>query len=267
MEWFSCISDVDFRLEVADTKQMGSASDEQNDGWPLGLQPLHVRVRLMENHILTEPNAFNALIAVSPSFSSDSSSDLDTESTGSFFYDKSITLGNLIGLQSDIGVSTRVIDGREHPSAEVPRRNKRNSRSKTWWGLCGSSDDCRENNMPPSLGQFLEVERRAAASSRREKMYFNIMYDEFTSGQTTLDTNPLFADGRILPPQSTDRFASDGSDLSDTNPSWVPPEWFSTHPDSRRNSVRSSHHHRSHSLGSKVPTFFSGICGRTSIEA
>lgn len=239
---------------------------DQNDGWPLRLNPLHVRDRIMENHMLTEPNAFSSLIAVSPSISSDSSSDLDTESTGSFFYDKSITLGNLIGLQSDLAVSTRVIDGQEHPSSETPRRHKRNSRSKSWWGLCGSSGGCNETNMPPSLGQFLEVERRVAASNRREKMYLNMMYDEFAAGQTTFDSNPLFADGQILPPLPANQIPSVSRDQADIHPSWAPAEWFTGDINSRRSSIR-AHHHRNHSLGSRVPTFFSGICGRTSIEA
>lgn len=239
---------------------------DQNDGWPLRLNPLHVRDRIMENHMLTEPNAFSSLIAVSPSISSDSSSDLDTESTGSFFYDKSITLGNLIGLQSDLAVSTRVIDGQEHPSSETPRRHKRNSRSKSWWGLCGSSGGCNESNMPPSLGQFLEVERRVAASNRREKMYLNMMYDEFAAGHTSFDSNPLFADGQILPPLPANQIPSVSRDQADIHPSWAPAEWFTGDINSRRSSIR-AHHHRNHSLGSRVPTFFSGICGRTSIEA
>lgn len=216
--------------------------------------------------MLTEPNAFSSLIAVSPSISSDSSSDLDTESTGSFFYDKSITLGNLIGLQSDLAVSTRVIDGQEHPSSETPRRHKRNSRSKSWWGLCGSSGGCNETNMPPSLGQFLEVERRVAASNRREKMYLNMMYDEFAAGHTSFDSNPLFADGQILPPLPANQIPSVSRDQADIHPSWAPAEWFTGDINSRRSSIR-AHHHRNHSLGSRVPTFFSGICGRTSIEA
>lgn len=239
---------------------------DQNNGWPLRLQPLHVRDRMMENHMLTEPNTFSSLIAVSPSISSDSSSDLDTESTGSFFYDKSITLGNLIGLQSDLAVSTRVIDGQEHPSSETPRRHKRNSRSKSWWGLCGSSGGCNERNLPPSLGQFLEVERRVAASNRREKMYLNMMYDEFAAGQTAFDSNPLFADGQILPPPPANQIPSVSIDQADIHPSWARAEWFTGDISSRRSSDR-AHHHRNLSLGSRVPTFFSGICGRTSIEA
>lgn len=216
--------------------------------------------------MLTERNTFSSLIAVSPSISSDSSSDLDTESTGSFFYDKSITLGNLIGLQSDLAVSTRAIDGREHPSSETPRRHKRNSRSKSWWGFCGSSAGCDQSNMPPSLGQFLEVERRVAASNRREKMYLNMMYDEFAAGQTTFDSNPLFADGQILPPPPADQIPSVSRDQAGIHPSWAPAEWFTSDTNSRGSSAR-VHHHRNHSFGLRVPTLFSGICGRTSIEA
>ncbi|KAH0632311.1 hypothetical protein KY290_035733 [Solanum tuberosum] len=47
---------------------------QQDEGWPLGLQPLHVR-----NHGFNGSISFNTLITVSPSSSSHSSSDLDTE--------------------------------------------------------------------------------------------------------------------------------------------------------------------------------------------
>lgn len=225
----------------------------------------------MENHAVTEPNALNTLIAVSPSFSSDSSSDLDTESTGSFFYDKSITLGNLIGLPPDLAASTRDEDVQELRSSAVPKRHKRNSRSRSWWGLCGScSGDCNEGDLPPSLGQFLEVERKAAASNRREKLYFNIMYDEYSAGQiNSQGPTALFANGHILPPHSTDQFLAENGDQTDNQPAWVPADWFSADAiaNSGRSSERSADHHRNLSLGSRVPTFFSGICGRTSIEA
>ncbi|XP_020523962.1 uncharacterized protein LOC18436065 isoform X2 [Amborella trichopoda] len=75
---------------------------QQEEGWPLGLQLSGMRVGLINNinRDLLESISSNTLITGSLSLSSSSisSSDLDTESSGSFFYDKSITLGSLIGV-------------------------------------------------------------------------------------------------------------------------------------------------------------------------
>lgn len=54
--------------------------DMQGDGWPLGLQPLNVRVELVRNCDLNGSVSFNTLLTGSPTSSPDSSSsDLDTE--------------------------------------------------------------------------------------------------------------------------------------------------------------------------------------------
>ncbi|GLJ39468.1 hypothetical protein SUGI_0806330 [Cryptomeria japonica] len=205
---------------------------------------------MMENERVAEPSLMDAMIAASPSLSSYSSSDLDTESTGSFFYDKSITLGSLMGLKSDVGLSTRVIvHGQEHPSEEpeLPRRGGQNTRSKksrSWWRLCRSRDDydCHRNSNP-SLGQFLEVERRTSVSDNRgERMYIDVMYDEFAGGQAFSDRNLLFSEGRILPPQSAQ--SRDQSNIhtgrSDSMLSCIPTECCFTDCVSRRSSVGAS---------------------------
>ncbi|XP_038986132.1 uncharacterized protein LOC120111923 [Phoenix dactylifera] len=71
-------------------------------GWPLGLERLTVRLRAMETSraVATMPDS---LCMRSDSFSSYSSSELDTESTISFFPDRSITLGSLIGIKPGDG--------------------------------------------------------------------------------------------------------------------------------------------------------------------
>lgn len=51
----------------------------QEEGWPLGLQPLNVRVGLARNRNFSGSTSFNTLMSSSPSSSTDSSSDLDTE--------------------------------------------------------------------------------------------------------------------------------------------------------------------------------------------
>lgn len=51
----------------------------QEEGWPLGLHPLNVRVGLVRNRDINGSLSFNTLITRSPSSSTDSSSDLDTQ--------------------------------------------------------------------------------------------------------------------------------------------------------------------------------------------
>ncbi|KAH9312289.1 hypothetical protein KI387_027324, partial [Taxus chinensis] len=66
-------------------------------GWPFGLETMHLRGYIMRGTEL------DPLGLATSSFSSISmsSSDFDTESSMSFFADKSVTLGSLIGLKSD----------------------------------------------------------------------------------------------------------------------------------------------------------------------
>ncbi|KAK4286524.1 hypothetical protein QN277_003069 [Acacia crassicarpa] len=53
---------------------------QQDEGWPLGLQPLHARIGVGGNRDNAASISFNTVITVSPfSSSTDSSSDLDTE--------------------------------------------------------------------------------------------------------------------------------------------------------------------------------------------
>ncbi|KAK9121852.1 hypothetical protein Syun_019469 [Stephania yunnanensis] len=53
--------------------------NQQEEGWPLGLQPLNMRVGLVRTRDFSRSISFNTLITGSPSSSNDSSSDLDTE--------------------------------------------------------------------------------------------------------------------------------------------------------------------------------------------
>ncbi|XP_068661259.1 uncharacterized protein [Aristolochia californica] len=78
--------------------QVVFSSDEIGSGWPLGLENMNQRLRYVET-LQAVPAASNTLRLRSTSFSSFSSSDLDTESTRSFFQDGSITLGRLIGIK------------------------------------------------------------------------------------------------------------------------------------------------------------------------
>ncbi|KAJ8646753.1 hypothetical protein MRB53_008501 [Persea americana] len=148
----------------------------------------------------------NDTLPSSPTNSSLSSSDLDTESTGSFFHDRSTTLGTLMGVNFP-QISVRVPSRRENASASVagndnpggtrckkPPAERRRNHGRRWWKLC------REDSRPPSLGEFLEIERRFGDLPENRIFY---------GGPAELGGNPaagnraLFADGRVLPPSAT----------------------------------------------------------------
>ncbi|WCJ41221.1 hypothetical protein M5689_022103 [Euphorbia peplus] len=173
---------------------------QQEEGWPLGLQPLNERVGLplsrRVNGDFSGSISFNTLHTASPVSSTDSSSDLDTESTGSFFHDRSITLGSLIGASLKTSKSSRRVKKVE---------NKKSN--KTWmFSLCSrdTTDAPNVNNInsnAPSLGQFLAVERRAGNGCRR-----NVNVDSHSYGiyGAVMESNPLFVNGQVAPPRITE---------------------------------------------------------------
>ncbi|XVF87436.1 hypothetical protein PTKIN_Ptkin18bG0120000 [Pterospermum kingtungense] len=81
---------------------MATENHETSNGWPLGLQIMSIRLRLLERlQASAPPPALEpyALHIPTSSFSSFSSSNLDTESSASFFQDNSVSLGKLIGFR------------------------------------------------------------------------------------------------------------------------------------------------------------------------
>ncbi|KAJ8452565.1 hypothetical protein Cgig2_004901 [Carnegiea gigantea] len=175
----------------------------QEEGWPLGLQPLNVRIGLGRARDYLGSMSFNtSMLTGSPTSSADSSSDLDTESTGSFFHDRSITLGSLLGVSSILELSRRSIRARR----PEPLKVKKHCKSKPWiFSLC-SRDSIDVKSTPantPSLGQFLAVERRTAISneSRRDPGTNTYVPDEVSLAQPISQPNSLFVNGCIAPPQ------------------------------------------------------------------
>ncbi|KAA8519747.1 hypothetical protein F0562_014003 [Nyssa sinensis] len=99
---------------------MISEDHEIPNGWPLGLN--NVSVRLMVEGSQAAAAEPYALHLPSTSFSSFSSSNLDTESTASFFRDQSVSLGRLIGIrQRDRGTLylPNTVRSEEHENAFV----------------------------------------------------------------------------------------------------------------------------------------------------
>ncbi|KAG5253719.1 60S Ribosomal protein [Salix suchowensis] len=172
----------------------------QEEGWPLGLQPLNARVGIAGNGDFSGSRSFNTLLTVSSS--TDSSSDLDTESTGSFFHDRSVTLGSLIGVSNILELSRKSTRTRKVEVAE----DKKSCKPKTWiFSLCSrDTTDAKisVNNYTPSLGHLLAVERRAAGEYRRN--HSHVIYgshDELELAQPVTEPNSLFVNGHVAPPR------------------------------------------------------------------
>ncbi|XP_031397622.1 uncharacterized protein LOC116208373 [Punica granatum] len=150
-------------------------AQREEGGWPLGLQPLSGRVggglvvrnRNREN---SGSVSFSTLLTGSPSSSTDLSSDIDSESTGSFFRDRSMTLGSLMGATSILELSRRSSRFRaSEASLRDKKSHQHHKHSKPWLlSLCSRlSTDAVRIDTAPSLGYFLEAERRASITYRK----------------------------------------------------------------------------------------------------
>ncbi|GER28609.1 acyl-CoA N-acyltransferases super family protein [Striga asiatica] len=123
---------------------------------------------------------------------------MSQQSTGSFFHDKSITLGSLIGISNILELSRRSTRGRQ--ITEPVRNKKNNYKTRTWFlSLCSRlSTDAVSTNNAPSLGHFLEAERRAAGICRRNPSAGHYGPDDFSHAPEP--NNPLFVEGQVAPP-------------------------------------------------------------------
>ncbi|EOA21684.1 hypothetical protein CARUB_v10002109mg [Capsella rubella] len=168
----------------------------QEEGWPLGLRPVNARIgglRIGTHHhnhhhhhheqVSAGSISFSSLLSPSPS--SHSSSDLDSQSMGSFFRDRSYTLGNLIGISSFLELSRRSNRTRIDQTAARNHQHQKSLRTnyKPWiFSICSklstnatvishnritNEDNNGGRNNVQSLGHFLMVERRAVGSTTR----------------------------------------------------------------------------------------------------
>lgn len=124
------------------------------------------------------------------------------QSTGSFFPDRSTTLGTLMGVSAFGGRRAAAAGegsaegpqraalghGEEARGAGVWRRRRRRRRRRgSWWRLC------RDHGAPPtSLGEFLDMERQLAGA--------DFLCDGSGAGASGRETAALFENGRVRPP-------------------------------------------------------------------
>ncbi|KAE8726576.1 Signal recognition particle 19 kDa family protein [Hibiscus syriacus] len=168
----------------------------------------------------------------SPTISSVSSSDLDTESTGSFFHDRSTTLGTLMGV-SFPAITFRAPSrhhretqqasaGSDPATASKPKKRRAltaafgsellGRRRRKWWQICRDGD-----SKPASLGEFLEVERRFGdgAFYGAEAELEGVIGTSHDEHHDARKGRSLFADGRVLPPASVASHPADDDDEED----------------------------------------------------
>ncbi|XP_024031233.1 uncharacterized protein LOC21404164 [Morus notabilis] len=187
---------------------------QQDEGWPLGLRPLNARLGLMRSLDFSVGSvSFNTLLTASPTNSSTiSSSDLDTQSTGSLFQDRSKTLGSLIGVSSIMELSRK--SSRKTPSSSS-EKCLRDDEKKSFklFSLCSNlttdavtSATTKSNSNTPSLAHFLEAERRRRATtntSRRNQYGPTTDYSSCVDYNLTFsESNSLFINGLVAPHQS-----------------------------------------------------------------
>ncbi|CAK9188190.1 unnamed protein product [Ilex paraguariensis] len=190
---------------------------QQEDGWPLGLQPLSVRVGLLRHRDRNGSVSFKTLLTGSPSFSTDFySSDLDTEVRFPLVlssHDKSITLGSLIGISSILELSQRSIRRR---TAET-FRSKKSSKSTWLFSLCSKlRTDAVSMSNTPSLGHFLGAERKASTNYRRNQSQNTHVPDDFSDLVPISESSSLLISGQIASPQSITWFRSEGERRSNS---------------------------------------------------
>ncbi|KAG8479909.1 hypothetical protein CXB51_029571 [Gossypium anomalum] len=179
-------------------------AQREEQGWPLGLEPLNARIGLVRNHEFSGSISFTTLLtASSPTSCFSSSSDLDTESTGSFFHDKSIPLGTLIGLSSFLELSSRSSTRQRATQSSTNHNN--GHKSRPWpFSLCPklTTDAVYTNNKSRSLGHFLAVERRAATGNigRRDRTSVGDRpVGDLSPVMLNTEQNSLFVNDRIAP--------------------------------------------------------------------
>ncbi|KAJ8771954.1 hypothetical protein K2173_027131 [Erythroxylum novogranatense] len=146
-------------------------------------------------------------LPASPTNSSVSSSDLDTESTGSFFHDRSTTLGTLMGVNFPAITFRANSQHRDNQATAgvVPSSKKKKKttaivsvaerRRRRWWRLCRDG-----GSKPASLGDFLEVERRFGDVDFCNHTAAELEGVVVGQPEHVVHGRLLFADGRVLPP-------------------------------------------------------------------
>ncbi|XP_022777337.1 uncharacterized protein LOC111318728 [Durio zibethinus] len=148
------------RLAIG-AQAMAAENHETSNGWPLGLQIMNMRLRLQERLQAAAPVVGPYSLHIpSSSFSSFSSSNLDTESSASFFQDNSVSLGKLIGF-------------RQHDRGSVYLQNTMRTEQSNGLAVSGARKDVSRGHsadmtqgicIPLILGALVKISRNRSKS-------------------------------------------------------------------------------------------------------
>ncbi|KAB2029484.1 hypothetical protein ERO13_D05G162100v2 [Gossypium hirsutum] len=146
---------------------MAAENHETSNGWPLGLQIMNIRLGLQQRLQAAAPAVELYFLHIpSSSFSSFSSSNLDTESSASFFQDNSVSLGKLIGYGPGERESLYLQNSiHTDQSCRLPVRGACNCKDK------GRSADASQSQgicIPLLLGALLKITGNKIKSKRLE---------------------------------------------------------------------------------------------------
>ncbi|PNX55923.1 hypothetical protein L195_g049557, partial [Trifolium pratense] len=127
---------------------------------------------------------------------------------GSFFLDKSTTLGSLMGVNGIVELSRKSIREAKSEIFKTKKdQNKYFNFSSCLFCLCSRNKDHEvdnQKNNPPSLGQFLAIERRTTNGINRRNHQSNHVFchDDELNETNNAESNSLFVNGTVAPPLS-----------------------------------------------------------------
>ncbi|ONI10535.1 hypothetical protein PRUPE_4G051900 [Prunus persica] len=143
---------------------MATEDHEMPHGWPLGLEIMNMRLRVVES-LPAAVVGHRPLHIPSASFTSFSSSNLDTESTASFFQDHSMSLGRLIGFRT--GDRGRLYYPNSICFEEHDRNSIKGSHSDV--STRHQVDTSRRICIPLMLGALVKISRSKSKSKSKSK--------------------------------------------------------------------------------------------------
>ncbi|KAI0512112.1 hypothetical protein KFK09_012751 [Dendrobium nobile] len=146
---------------------------DQQEGWPLGLQPLSLRLGLIRNFDLFDSVSFSSANTGSSRSTSLTSSDFDSE-------ERNVTLGSFVGIRGSI------LDLSRRPSRRSRRHEsltEKKQKNKPWFSLCTKPQlEFEKGDCSQSLGQFLEMERKACNLHESTRVHSGICHTNNSHG-------------------------------------------------------------------------------------
>ncbi|KAJ7535119.1 hypothetical protein O6H91_12G018900 [Diphasiastrum complanatum] len=176
------------------------SGESTSAGWPLGLEPLSFKMRVLETLRFSEGNDLQSF--KTPSFTSESSSGLDSRTqsaSSSFCREKPITLGEILGLSANLSARFAANSfGSIEFSDDSDVKN-----GKGWWSLISCADE--KASTKTAKGLWGSVSRACAKACSKSSIFdshgISALHDEVVvvdkickSNEEKVYTNLVFED-------------------------------------------------------------------------